>query len=68
MSWAPWSDPKGRYILFASNKLGFSNFEVYLVDIDGKGAGAGDVQRRIRRLARAVPRRAHGGLDLDAPR
>jgi Tol biopolymer transport system component len=36
MSWAPWSDPKGRYILFASNKLGFSNFEIYLVDIDGK--------------------------------
>jgi Tol biopolymer transport system component len=36
MSWAPWSDPKERYILFASNKLGFSNFEIYLVDIDGK--------------------------------
>ena len=36
MSWAPWPDPKGRYILFASNKLGFSNFEIYLVDIDGR--------------------------------
>jgi Tol biopolymer transport system component len=36
MSWAPWSDPTGRYILFASNKLGFSNFEVYLVDVAGK--------------------------------
>ena len=36
MSWAPWTDPKERYILFASNKLGFSNFEIYLVDIDGK--------------------------------
>ena len=36
MSWAPWAEPKGRYILFASNKLGFSNFEIYLVDIDGK--------------------------------
>ena len=27
---------QGRYILFASNKLGFSNFEIYLVDIDGR--------------------------------
>ena len=36
MSWAPWADPKGRYILFASNKLGFSNFEIYLVDVEGK--------------------------------
>jgi Tol biopolymer transport system component len=36
MSWAPWPDPRERYILFASNKLGFSNFEIYLVDIDGE--------------------------------
>ena len=36
MSWAPDSQPSGQYILFASNKLGFENFEVYLVDIDGK--------------------------------
>ena len=36
MSWAPWADPTGRYILFASNKLGFSNFEVYMVDVDGE--------------------------------
>jgi Tol biopolymer transport system component len=36
MSWAPWSDPTGSYILFASNKLGFSNFEIYLVDIEGR--------------------------------
>ena len=35
MSWAPWADPTGSYILFASNKLGFSNFEVYLVDAEG---------------------------------
>jgi Tol biopolymer transport system component len=35
MSWAPWPDPGGRYILFASNKLGFSNFEIYLVDVEG---------------------------------
>jgi Tol biopolymer transport system component len=36
MSWAPWAEPGGRYILFASNKLGFSNFEVYLVDAEGR--------------------------------
>jgi Tol biopolymer transport system component len=35
MSWAPYIHPSGRYIVFASNKLGFENFEVYLVDIDG---------------------------------
>jgi Tol biopolymer transport system component len=36
MSWAPYIHPSGQYILFASNKLGFENFEVYMVDIDGK--------------------------------
>jgi Tol biopolymer transport system component len=36
MSWAPYIHPSGQYILFASNKLGFENFEVYMVDLDGK--------------------------------
>ena len=36
MSWAPYIHPSGQYILFASNKLGFENFEIYMVDIDGK--------------------------------
>lgn len=36
MSWAPYVHPSGEYILFASNKLGFSNFEVYLVDAAGE--------------------------------
>jgi Tol biopolymer transport system component len=36
MSWAPYIHPSGQYILFASNKLGFDNFELYMVDIDGK--------------------------------
>ena len=36
MSWAPYIHPSGQYILFATNKLGFENFEVYMVDIDGK--------------------------------
>jgi Tol biopolymer transport system component len=36
MSWAPYIHPSGSYLLFASNKLGFENFEVFLADIDGK--------------------------------
>ena len=36
MSWAPYIHPSGKYVLFASNKLGFDNFEVFMVDIDGK--------------------------------
>jgi Tol biopolymer transport system component len=35
MSWAPYIHPSGEYILFASNKLGFENFEVFIVDIAG---------------------------------
>ena len=36
MSWAPYIHPSGEYMLFASNKLGFENFEVYMVDVEGK--------------------------------
>lgn len=36
MSWAPYIHPSGEYVLFASNKLGFENFEVFMVDVDGK--------------------------------
>ena len=36
MSWAPYVHPSGDYVLFASNKLGFSNFEVYMVDVAGE--------------------------------
>jgi Tol biopolymer transport system component len=36
MSWAPYVHPSGKYLFFASNKLGFPNFEVFMVDIDGK--------------------------------
>jgi Tol biopolymer transport system component len=35
MSWAPYIHPSGRYVIFSSNKLGFENFELFLVDIDG---------------------------------
>lgn len=36
MSWAPYVHPSGKYLFFASNKLGFTNFEIYIVDIEGK--------------------------------
>jgi Tol biopolymer transport system component len=35
MSWAPYYHPSGEYILFASNKLGFENFELFMVDAAG---------------------------------
>jgi Tol biopolymer transport system component len=35
MSWAPYEHPSGRYIVFASNKLGFENFELFMVDTEG---------------------------------
>lgn len=36
MSWAPFFHPSGDYLVFASNKLGFSNFEIFLVDAAGE--------------------------------
>lgn len=35
MSWAPYPHPSGEYVFFASNKHGFDNFEVFIVDADG---------------------------------
>ena len=35
MSWAPYPHPSGEYVFFASNKHGFGNFEVFIVDADG---------------------------------
>ena len=35
MSWAPYMHPSGQYIIFASNKLGFENFELFIVDAQG---------------------------------
>jgi len=35
MSWAPYYHPSDKYVIFTSNKLGFSNFELYLVDANG---------------------------------
>ena len=36
MSWAPYMHPSGQYIIFASNKLGFENFELFITDPEGK--------------------------------
>ncbi len=36
MSWAPYPDPSGRYVVFTSNELGFGNFELFVVDSDGR--------------------------------
>ena len=35
MSWAPYMHPSGEYFIFASNKLGFENFELFMVDAAG---------------------------------
>jgi Tol biopolymer transport system component len=35
MSWAPYMHPSGEYFIFASNKLGFENFELFIVDKEG---------------------------------
>jgi Tol biopolymer transport system component len=36
MSWAPFYHPSGDYLIFTSNKLGFENFELFLVDAKGE--------------------------------
>ena len=36
MSWAPYVHPSMDYVFFASNKLGFANFELYIVDVEGE--------------------------------
>lgn len=36
MSWAPYFHPTGDYVIFASNKHGFENFELFIVDAAGE--------------------------------
>ncbi len=36
MSWAPYYHPSGDYIVFATNAQGYGNFELYLVDAEGR--------------------------------
>ena len=35
MSWSPFAHPSGQYFIFSSNKLGFENFELFIVDTAG---------------------------------
>lgn len=36
MSWAPFYHPSEKYLIFTANKLGFENFELFIVDAQGK--------------------------------
>lgn len=36
MSWAPFYHPSGEYIIFTTNRHGFDNFELYMVDAMGE--------------------------------
>ena len=36
MSWAPYFHPSQKYIIFTANKLGFDNFELFIVDPEGR--------------------------------
>ena len=35
MSWAPYFHPSGDYLVFTANKLGFANFELFIVNARG---------------------------------
>lgn len=36
MSWAPYLHPSGQYAIFTTNKLGYRNFELFIVDAAGE--------------------------------
>jgi Tol biopolymer transport system component len=36
MSWAPYFHPSGKIVVFTSNKHGFANFELFIVDATGE--------------------------------
>lgn len=36
MSWAPYFHPSGKYLIFGTSVLGFANFELFIVDAEGK--------------------------------
>ena len=37
LSWAPFYHPSGEYIIFTSSVLGYTNFELFIVDSNGAG-------------------------------
>ena len=51
MSWAPYFHPSGEYLIFTTNRHGFGNFELYLVDKNGSHEPVRDLHRRVRRTA-----------------
>ncbi len=36
MSWAPYYHPSGDYLIFTNNALGYANFELFIVDVEGR--------------------------------
>lgn len=38
LSWAPFYHPSGDYLIFASNKFGHANFELFIIDTAGQQA------------------------------
>lgn len=36
MSWAPFYHPSGKYFIFTTNVNGYANFELYIVDVEGR--------------------------------
>ena len=69
LSWAPYLHPSGDYIFFASNKLGFTNFEIYIVDTEGtKEPVRVTTTEGFRRAAGAVSRRNRARMDVQPPR
>lgn len=56
MSWAPFFHPSGDYVVFATNRHGFDDFELYLVD----AAGA-------REPVRVTEREGFDGLPVFSP-
>lgn len=37
LSWAPFFHPSGEYVIFATSVLGYANFELFMVDSEGRG-------------------------------
>ncbi|MEX0619030.1 MAG: hypothetical protein WDZ76_10625 [Pseudohongiellaceae bacterium] len=38
VSWGPYFHPDGEYIIYSSNVLGHANFELFMIDVEGKHA------------------------------
>ena len=69
MSWAPFFHPSGEYVLFVSNKLGFDNFEMFMVDAMGRArARPGHLHQEVRRASHVLAGRQDDRLDLQSHR